>query len=80
LGFKAEAQHFDCARKREGSTMLFKIFRKQREIRPKFEQDPSLVAALEQRVREIQFQPSRGFLKDRPLPKRTPPPPAWSRK
>jgi hypothetical protein len=53
--------------------MFLKIFRKPTaaETRPKFEQDPSLAEALARRVSEIDFQPSKGFLKDRPQPKRS---------
>jgi hypothetical protein len=50
--------------------MLFKLFRKQSESRPRFEQDASIVEALQRRVEAIQFQPSKGFLKDQHQPKR----------
>jgi hypothetical protein len=50
--------------------MLFKLFRKQTETRPRFEQDASIVEALQRRVDAIQFQPSKGFLKDQRQPKR----------
>lgn len=63
--------------------MLFKLFRKPQKStdeRPRFEQDPSLAEALARRVNEIEFQPSKGFLKDRQQPKRTHAPPMWSRK
>lgn len=51
--------------------MFFKLFRKTPDARPRFEQDASLAEALARRVSEIDFQPSKGFLKDRPLPKRS---------
>lgn len=51
--------------------MLFKLFRKQTESRPRFEQDASVVEALQRRVEAIQFQPSKGFLKDQRQPKRS---------
>jgi hypothetical protein len=53
--------------------MMFKLFRKPSpaEARSRFEQDPSLAEALARRVSEIDFQPSKGFLKDRPQPKRS---------
>lgn len=51
--------------------MLFKLFRKSPEARPRFEQDASLAEALERRVNAIDFQPSKGFLKDRQQPKRS---------
>jgi hypothetical protein len=62
--------------------MLLKLFRKPAptETRPRFEQDPSLAEALARRVNEIDFQPSKGFLKDRPQPKRGHSTPNWSRK
>jgi hypothetical protein len=63
--------------------MHFKLFRKTpkpADERPRFEQDPSLAEALARRVNQIEFQPSKGFLKDRQQPKRTHAPPAWSRK
>jgi hypothetical protein len=50
--------------------MLFKLFRKQSESRPRFEQDASIAEALQRRVESIQFQPSKGFLKDQRQPKR----------
>ena len=50
--------------------MLFKLFRKQSESRPRFEQDASIVEALQRRVDAIQFQPSKGFLKDQRPTKR----------
>src|SRR5690606_25421122 len=64
---------FDCA-------MLFRLFRKPTDTRPRFEQDPCLAEALARRVEEIQFRPTKGFLKDRQQPKRTPEPPSWARK
>lgn len=50
--------------------MLFKLFRKQTESRPRFEQDASIAEALQRRVDAIAFQPSKGFLKDQRQPKR----------
>jgi hypothetical protein len=50
--------------------MLFKLFRKQSDSRPRFEQDASIAEALQRRVDSIQFQPSKGFLKDQRQPKR----------
>jgi hypothetical protein len=60
--------------------MLFKLFRKASEERPRFEQDSSLADALARRVSAIEFQPSKGFLKDRPVLKRAMRPPNWIRK
>lgn len=51
--------------------MLFKLFRKQSDARPRFEQDASTAEALQRRVEAIQFQPSKGFLKDQQQPKRS---------
>lgn len=51
--------------------MLFKLFRKKSDSRPRFEQDESISEALQRRVSAIEFQPSRGFLKDRRQPKRS---------
>lgn len=50
--------------------MLFKLFRKQTDSRPRFEQDAGTAEALQRRVDAIQFQPSKGFLKDQRQPKR----------
>ena len=50
--------------------MLFKLFRKSSDVRPRFEQDSSLTEALARRVNAIEFQPSKGFLKDRSQTKR----------
>lgn len=50
--------------------MLFKLFRKQVDSPLRFEQDASMSEALERRVNAIEFQPSRGFLKDQRQPKR----------
>lgn len=50
--------------------MLFNLFRKPSEPRPRFEQDASMTQALQRRVEAIQFQPSKGFLKDQRQPKR----------
>jgi hypothetical protein len=60
--------------------MLFKLFRKSSDVRPRFEQDSSLAEALVRRVDAIEFQPSKGFLKDRWQPKRPGSLPASSRK
>src|SRR3954469_7719390 len=63
--------------------MTFKLFRTKPstdELRPRFEPDPSLAEALARRVNEIDFQPSKGFLKDRPQPKRSASRPNWARK
>lgn len=52
--------------------MLFKLFRKQpSDARPRFEQDASVSEALQRRVEAIEFQPSKGFLKDQKQPKRS---------
>jgi hypothetical protein len=51
--------------------MRFKFFRKSSASRPRFEQDSALAEALARRVDGIEFQPSKGFLKDRQQPKRT---------
>lgn len=51
--------------------MLFKLFRKQSDSRPRFEQDASITEALQRRVNAIEFQPSKGFLKDQRQPKRS---------
>jgi hypothetical protein len=51
--------------------MLFKLFRKPADTRPRFEQDSSLTEELARRVSEIEFQPSKGFLKDRQVEKRS---------
>jgi hypothetical protein len=51
--------------------MLFKLFRKPTESRPRFEQDASIAEALQRRVEAIQFQPSKGFLKDQRQTKRS---------
>jgi hypothetical protein len=60
--------------------MLFKLFRKPSNSRPRFEQDPSLAEAHARRVSAIAFRPSKGFLKDQSQPKREMSPPAWTRK
>jgi hypothetical protein len=60
--------------------MLLKLFRKAPEERPRFEQDASLADAHARRVSAIQFQPSKGFLKDRPVLKRSGRQPASTRK
>lgn len=53
--------------------MLSKLFRKpaSSDVRPRFEQDSYLAEALARRVDAIQFQPSKGFLKDRQVQKRS---------
>jgi hypothetical protein len=51
--------------------MFLKLFRKSHEVRPRIEQDPALAEALARRVSEIQFRPSKGFLKDQQQPKRS---------
>jgi hypothetical protein len=48
--------------------MLFKLFRKPPFLRG--EQDSSLADELTRRVNSIEFQPSKGFLKDQRQPKR----------
>jgi hypothetical protein len=60
--------------------MLFKLFRKSSDVRPRFEQDSSLAEELARRVNSIEFQPSKGFLKDQWQPKRPTWPSACSRK
>jgi uncharacterized iron-regulated protein len=50
--------------------MLFKLFRKLSDSRPRLEHDASTAEALQKRVDAIQFQPSKGFLKDQRQPKR----------
>ena len=50
--------------------MLSKLFRKSSDVRPRFEHDSSLADELVRRVNAIEFQPSKGFLKDRWQPKR----------
>jgi hypothetical protein len=51
--------------------MHFKLFRKPPGLRPRFEQDTSLAEELARRVNSIEFQPSKGFLKDQRQPKRS---------
>jgi hypothetical protein len=60
--------------------MAFKLFRKSSSSRQRFEQDSSLAEALARRVGAIEFQPSKGFLKDQQQPKRSSSHPAWARK
>jgi hypothetical protein len=60
--------------------MLFKLFRKQSDVRPRLEQDSTLAEELARRVSSIEFQPSKGFLKDQWQPKRSTSPSAFSRK
>jgi hypothetical protein len=51
--------------------MLFKLFRKQSDPGPPFGQETLASEALQRRVNAIEFQPSRGFLKDQKQPKRS---------
>jgi hypothetical protein len=51
--------------------MLLKLFRKRSEARPRIEPDASISEALQRRVDAIEFQPSKGFLKDQRQPKRS---------
>ena len=60
--------------------MRFKLFRKSPASRPRFEQDSALAEALARRVGGIEFQPSKGFLKDQQQPKRAKPQLTWARK
>lgn len=61
--------------------MFLKLFRKSPDERPRLEQDASLADALARRVNAIEFQPSKGFLKDRPVLKRAAArQPSWTRK
>jgi hypothetical protein len=60
--------------------MLSKLLRKSSDARPRFEQDSSLAEELMRRVNAIEFQPSKGFLKDRWQPKRSASRSAWARK
>ena len=50
--------------------MFFKLFRKHSELRPRIERDSSLAEELVRRVNSIEFQPSKGFLKDQRQSKR----------
>jgi hypothetical protein len=60
--------------------MLLRLFRKTPDIRPRFEQDSALAEDLARRVSAIEFQPSKGFLKDRRQTRRPASAPAWTRK
>jgi len=60
--------------------MRFKLFRKSSSPRQRFEQDSSLAEALARRISAIEFQPSKGFLKDQQQPRRLGSHPAWARK
>ena len=60
--------------------MRFKLFRKASSSSPRFEQDSALAEALARRVGGIEFQPSKGFLKDQQQPKRSTPQQTWGRK
>ena len=57
--------------------IVSKLFRKQPDSRPRFEQDASMSEALRRRVNAIKFQPSKGFLKDQRQPKRAATRPIW---
>lgn len=57
--------------------MVFKLFRKQPDSRPRFEQESSMSEALQRRVNAIEFRPSKGFLKDQKQPKRAARRPVW---
>jgi hypothetical protein len=58
--------------------MFSKLFRKPSDSRPRFEQDSSIAEALQRRVNAIEFQPSKGFLKDQRQPKRSALSPNWA--
>jgi hypothetical protein len=60
--------------------MLFKLFRRPSDARAPAGQDAYLAEAHARRVSAIEFQPSKGFLKDQQQPKRSPAPPSWTRK
>jgi len=60
--------------------MRFKFFRKSSSSRQRFEQDSSLADALARRLSAIEFQPSKGFLKDQQQPKRSSLESTWARK
>jgi hypothetical protein len=60
--------------------MRFKFFRKSPAARPRFQQDSALAEALARRVGGIEFQPSKGFLKDQQQPKRSSTQQTWTRK
>jgi hypothetical protein len=60
--------------------MFFRKFRKQSDPPPRFEQDASVVEALQRRIDAIQFEPSKGFLKDQRQPRRSVRPPNWTRR
>ena len=51
--------------------MLMKLFRKPTLVSPPLQHDSTLAEALARRVNAIDFQPSRGFLKDQWQQKRT---------
>jgi hypothetical protein len=51
--------------------MLSKLFRKPPYLRLRVEQDSLLAEELARRVNSIEFQPSKGFLKDQRQPKRS---------
>ncbi|HEY6640848.1 hypothetical protein [Povalibacter sp.] len=52
--------------------MFFKLFSKSPVPRPRVEESSVLADDLARRVSAIEFKPSKGFLKDRPQPKRSP--------
>jgi hypothetical protein len=60
--------------------MRFNLFRKSSSSPRRFEQDSALAEALARRIGGIEFQPSKGFLKDQQQPKRSKPQQAWGRK
>lgn len=60
--------------------MLFRKFRKQSDPAPRFEQDASVAEELQRRIDAIQFEPSKGFLKDQRQPKRSVRPPSRTRR
>jgi hypothetical protein len=59
--------------------MFFRKFRKQSDP-ARFAQDTSVVEALQRRIDAIQFEPSKGFLKDQSQPKRPERAPNWRRR
>ena len=59
--------------------MFFRKFRKQSDP-PRFEQDASVVEALQRRIDAIEFEPSKGFLKDQRQPRRSESAPNWRRR
>jgi hypothetical protein len=51
--------------------MLFKLFRKSAEVRPRVELDSTLSQDIARRVSAIEFRPKKGFLKDQQQPRRS---------